>query len=113
MNVALALRLRLVLCGTNHLDCERNGYRLSIMRLADSPRCLAFALSEAKPRGWWPVVSGRVDERNRLIITEADPEVLPSLPELIAFVLGIPEQPAATKRTGPTAAPKVEPAHER
>lgn len=53
-------------------DCCRDCYRLTVLPLGDLDRHVAFTLWEMRPRGWAPILSGHVDDRDELTITFAD-----------------------------------------
>jgi hypothetical protein len=73
--------------GNDRFECVRDAFRLTVLPLHDLPGCLAFGIYEARPHGWWPLISGRVTERNELIFTGGEQLAATTLPQLLDFLL--------------------------
>jgi hypothetical protein len=93
MNFAQQLRYRAAQSGRNRIEQTREPYRLTIVALDDMPGCLAFVIHESRPHAWWPLLSGRVNGNNELVVINGDRATAEMLPQLLEFLLATPVMP--------------------
>ena len=69
MQLATELRRLTRRSKTGAYERVRDCYRLTVSPLDDMPTLLGFTLWEARPRGWQPILAGRVTEKDDVSIT--------------------------------------------
>jgi hypothetical protein len=74
-------------CGNDRFEHSREAFRLTVMALDDMPGCLAFVIHEARPHGWWPLISGRITAENELIFTGGKLPCAFTLSQMLDFLL--------------------------